>query len=386
MLGVKMNIRELHTIYRENMYIEEFNFVDTMLANYFTTQLEGEPLWNFPIAPSSYGKTELMRPLMKLSKIKNMVHGDNINPYGIIMIDQANANAFSSGVRDKIDIGSKLQDRKTFILIPDLASIMSAKPEESASLFALWRTLYDGYISKHTGTNNKIYDNIHVNVFACSTPIIRNNLEFSAQMGTRELLYEINKVKNVEGMVDNVVTEEGRENMYQGVKQFIDERKNLEFVELNDKEKTFIKRASHYISGWRAVGDVDRDGYLTSGLDKEYPPRLYKQLSKLWIGLKTLGLEFIEIRDIVIEINNGVGDRLRRKVFEALYDKDEYGMKTPAQKNRKEIAAELNRSPNTIMAQLMILRELKLIEPMGSEVFRSETLWTTNAKNLETGI
>jgi hypothetical protein len=300
-------------------------------------------------------------------------------------MDQVTASAFASGAKGAIDLGTRLQDKKTFILIPDLASIISGNPENAIELFAMWRTLYDGYLSKHTGHGVKVYDNCHVNVFACSTPIIRKNIEFLSQMGTRELLYEVKPIEDPHSMLQNPITNEGRKEIYEVVRAYLDDLKDLnEFEELNEVEKERCETSATYIGFWRAETNVDKKGFLTDDVVVEYPPRVYKQLCKYWRGMKTLGIPFDQMWKNQIEINVGVGDRLRRQVYSKLYRTDQFGERIGLEKCIFELAILLNRSPETIAERVMILRELGLIEtePRG-DPFDYTTKWTPDTLHLE---
>jgi len=372
-----ITIEDVHKEYKKHMYLENTNFIDTLLATYMTTRLTGEPLWLFPIAPSSYGKTEMQKPFIEMSKESK---------YKILMLDQVTSKSFASGRKESEDLGAKLQNERTFVLIPDLASILSSSVDDKSTLFAAMRTLYDGYIIRYTGNEKKIYRNCHINMFACSTPAIRGNIEFFGQMGTREILYDVGGIQYPDNMLEANVDNDARESIANVVKSFVDDNvQGVDFTEqpiLND----FVKNITKRIATWRVEPTVDEFGYLTQQVIPEYTPRLYKQLSKLCVGLNAIGISQNSIKRIIIEIEQGCGNNLRRQIYRALYRTNEQGFSTPTPKSRWQIANELNRSKKEVLTQLMVLRELGDVSVMPRagdtrtlDIFNEKAIWQTDS-------
>ena len=129
-------LQMVHDVYKKYLYIEEpdgLDFIDVALATYLTKDLEGDPLWMLPVAPSGYGKTAQLYPLIKLGL-------DFPLKYNIQILDQATANAFASGAKDKeSDIGAFLNNRKSLLLIP----IFHILSEDSFNLIVLFIFLFN---------------------------------------------------------------------------------------------------------------------------------------------------------------------------------------------------------------------------------------------------
>lgn len=347
------NLEKLHKVYTDNLHMEDTYFIDLILATKVTTPLDGEPVWLFPIAPSSYGKTEQMRPLIRL--------GDE-GKHDIMVLDQVSSKAFASGHQDKTqDLGAKLDGKKTFIVFPDLASVVASGNQDAEALFAVFRTLYDGSIRRHTGMEDKVYKNCHVNMVAVSTPIIRGNVEFFAAMGTRELLFDVPKVKEPAKMLSKNITNQGREDMYNAMADFLDNFQPV-FTKPTDDEQAIIKGVTHRIIAWRAEPNLDKNGYLTKAVEPEYPPRLYRQLEKLWMGLKAIGVDNPE--NHLRAMSKGCGEPIRSEVLYSLYDMSIEGINF-YKKTHKQIASNLNRSPDTVWTTLMVLKDMGLVTHNG---------------------
>ena len=57
------------------------------------------------------------------------------------------------------------------------------------------RNLYDGYITKHTGSGvNKQYENCHVTLIAGATPMLKKEYLIHQQLGSRELIFDTDAV------------------------------------------------------------------------------------------------------------------------------------------------------------------------------------------------
>ena len=370
-------LQQLHEAYDELLYQEDYNFIDTLLATYITTRVSGEPIWLVPTAPSGYGKTEYQRPYMKLSED---------DKYNILMLDSATARSFASGMskkdRDSVDYGAKMAGQCTFILIPDMASILSTNAEERGALFAMFRTLYDGYIIRSTGSECKTYKDIYTHLFACSTPEVKYDVEFLNKAGTRELLYDAIKIEHPEKRLSKQINDNGRSELYSITKDYIDQLlPKLDTIgDYQCKNDLPIDHIANYISAWRVEPKVDDFGYLVQKVQPEYIDRVFKQLKKLYMGLKFIGVE--EPLQTLKSIRDGCGNTLRREVYNYL-DKEDPLELLRKPKSLISISNDINRSKDAVRTQLMILRDLDwvYVSPNSEgKVFSDNSMWTIEDK------
>ena len=353
-------LEDVHEVYKDKLYLEDFDFIDNALATYITKEMEGEPLWLFPIKPSGFGASTQLYPFIKLS--------EQFMDYRILLLDQATSKAFNSASKDKtsIDLGSMMQNNYTMILIPDFASI--AAGDDAEATFAMMRTLYDGYCIRHTGQASHVYKNIKVNTFAVSTPAVRHNIEFATQMGTREFVYNIPKVQKPMGMLDFPATNKDKEELYKVVKSFIDSHRDISFEWPTGFDTTALKYVAYNTCVWRVEPTTNDKGILVDNIEMEYIARVYKQLQTLVIGLHAMGVDQPTINRKLLAMENGAGNMLRREVYEIL--KDEKDGLTITQ-----ISNKVNRAVESIMEQMVTLRELGFVMPVVKDDY-AKSLYT----------
>jgi hypothetical protein len=362
-----MNIYELHEKFRKYLYIENPHLLDITIASYITKELIGDPLWLFPVATTGYGKSEISKSITAL--------GEECN---VKMMDQTTAKAFASGKRGEAphrqgtvpsaqgqDIGAWLQNKMALLVFPDLANLLSTVEEEKMAVFAVFRTMFDGYIIRDTGYDSPHYSHIHTNILAFSTPALKRDTGIYSLMGTREILYSLPKIRHPELMDEKNITDEQRNELAMDVKRFIGLIGMSPWIDPNEETKTKIKSLAKRIAVWRAEGITDDYGYLIDNVETEVPKRLYVQLTKLWKGLKRMGLEEKDIMNILAEIESGSGNKIRMAIYRLLtLGENEEGeiVEEPRDSTLGAISKELNIGADEIRRQLMILRGLKMVE------------------------
>ena len=268
--------------YSKIISMEESNthFVYLMTATYIVKTHQKEPVWMLAIAPSGYGKSLISYPLFKMAQDEK---------YNVLLLDQVTSKAFASGYSstNSNDLGKILNDKNTLIYVPDMASLLAPTPEESKPLYALFRTLYDGFIKRDTGKEVKFYPNCYVNMFACSTPYILNDIDYMQNMGTREIVYKPKKLKNIDAILNADITQKEKDKIADSFLMFID-RTSFVFEEPDSNTKSFLKNLTMEI-----IKSHKRD---------DYPFRLYKQLKSIYTGLKALELPDETIKKVLKEI------------------------------------------------------------------------------------
>lgn len=377
--GIMTDINDVYAAYKKHLYIEDTHLIDISLAIYITKELPGDPLWLFPLAPSGMGKTTIVFPLLEMAK-------DLSN--NIVVLDSVTAKAFTA----KEGVGKRLERKNSLIIVPDLAGMLSSAEEPRTELFATLRTLFDGDINRKThGTGTTAeFHGCHVNMLALGVPNFKEDIEMQNLMGTREILYDMQRPKDWKNMYGFNITSEGKKEICKEVKAFLSNK--FVFTEPTDTENKFLQDIAEYISVWRVEPIVDLPtGLIKSSLNPEISIRVFKQLKKLCIGLTAMGVEDAQRKSIISTISKGCGNEMRRMVYEHLApvtkyeeiwseeDDSGYSYLLPGddteeeklvypEKSRELLSEELNCDPKTILTQLMVLRAFGYVEPYVSPV------------------
>jgi len=368
------DLLDVHKIYNSSLYIENNHIIDMPLATYIGKDAGKEPIWLNPIAPSGFGKTTAILPLLDLAfDWKNPTDKENIlnKKYDIYFVDDITSATFGSGSASKSkegDLGHWLQDRNTLLIISDLSPILTMDSDSKNKLFGKFRTLYDGYIKVDTGAGNKFYQNIHMNMLAFATAEARRHLDLHTSLGTREITYEIPKTKNIYEALLKKDTKEDRENRSNIVKEFIDDlHLDWKFAEEQlERDSHILIDLSEKISYWRAAPVTDENGYLSQHVEPEYPMRVKNQLESLYKAFVVIGVNNPLGR--LIEIVNTCGNPVRREILSKMFvvENDSYVSKDRLV-NSYYLSHNLGLSPKIILTNLFVLRDMNLVKPVVEE-------------------
>lgn len=280
------SLEEVYSVFQKWMYIEDTDPIDLVLATALSSQKKGTPVWMILVGASSGGKSQFIRAL---SDIPNAMLQDDITP-----------NTLASGAKIKgkkvEDLGMKLQGKSTVVLTSDLASLTSQNKDEKRKIWAKFRELFDGYIKRGTGNGVFIdYKDCHVTWIFGATPTIRSEVLIYAQLGTRELMYELKLPENIDDLImekawDNEDYEEQmKKEMQSVVRKFYKSHKYKTELKVPDSMKEFIKNEAKRLEYMRASAPTDmKTGELITDVSVAKPHRAMKQLKKLYIGLKSL--------------------------------------------------------------------------------------------------
>lgn len=413
------DINDVHKVYGKTLHIENYHLVDIPLAVYKAKDYEGEKVWLNPIAPSGIGKTTAILPLLDLAfdwKLPEADRGDI--KYGIFFVDDLTPATFGSGSKSSQahnDLGYWLEKRNSMLIISDLAPILSMDSDGKNKLFGKFRTVYDGYVKIDTGELSKHYIDIHMNMIAFSTPEVRNQIQMHNQLGTREISYDLPGIRDIDKALKVRDTKENKESRANIVKDFLDDigKVKLDNIDIETKTSSKLEVFAKTIAKVRTIAVIDKDGYLTEHIKEEYPMRINEQLNILYKSLIALGLEKDEAFYRIWEIVRTCGSPLRKEIIKRLYDKPidvempyEYERKlsqeespfpsetiedvtmetiTPVHpKSVNDLAYEMNISKQTILTELMVLRDMKMVTPLYSidkpnelpDIFSCNTQWS----------
>lgn len=347
---MKTTIKDVHNVYEKTLYIENHFLLDTALAIYQTIKIPGDPVWFVPVAPSGYGKSTIIKPLIKLA---------NYPQYPIMFLSELTAASITSGSRQKDteDIGAQLDGKDTLIIFNDFATIQTIEKTEKTHLMGKMRELYDGHSKKDTGSKCVNYDNIHVSMIGFCTPGVRRLLDEQSILGTREISCNMPRMVDPKQAMGYENTEQHEKERDQIIKRFIDDNTNNSIPGLSTKLKTQLKHYADRICKERAVPITNYQGEVVANPEVEYPMRVYKQLTKLAVGYKMIGIDEDKALLYIKKIASSVAPRLRNEILNIFED-------TGIPHNTYDLANELFVAPQEIRKELFTLGRMGILKPM----------------------
>jgi hypothetical protein len=180
-----MKLADLKKEIEQYQYFEDTSIIDISIASIIANRLSiGNPIWLVIIGPSSGGKSQILRPLSLT------------DPKFLHRIDDLTENTFLSGTnlgKGKGEPSLLLRiGAKGMLVISDLTVLFSKNSEAKATILSQFRMLYDGEMTKFSGTSAKpITWKGRLGVIAGSTPSIYHNFEEVADMGERFVFYRM---------------------------------------------------------------------------------------------------------------------------------------------------------------------------------------------------
>lgn len=313
-MSEKTTLNDVYGVVEKYLGIKKIdrNRIDVILATALSNQIFGTPIWLFITGSSGDWKSTFTRSLEGLSNV--------------LLLDQLTENTLVSGKPKTADLGKKLQNSSHVLLIPDLASLVSMNKDAKNSIFAQFRNLYDGFLKKNTGSGvEKLYQNCHVTIIACSTSIIKDEVLLHAQLGSRELLYNTGaeRIDNRHKMKMAIANEKFESEMACAFKTVVHAFLNSHFVDIKseptDDMYDFLMIEAERLSILRSGVAVD---YYTrepiSNVDPEVPTRVIKQFVRLYRCLKALDEKYPDekIKEIITHIVNSTGHTTRQCILD----------------------------------------------------------------------
>lgn len=307
------SLDDVHVVLNKWLYLEDNNCIDLVLATALSNQIKGTPIWLILCGNSGDGKTELLNGLRGLDNVET--------------IDQITTNTLCSGKPNAKDLGSRLQDNDTILLILDMASLTSKQKDAKAEIWGQFRNLYDGFITKRTGNDtSRKYENCHVTLLGASTPVIRKEFLIHQELGTRELLYNTYSTSETDNeRMDKALMNENNElqmkKEIQNVMTGFIKSHKIEEIEISEDIKKFVKEQANMLKNLRAT--VDTDGFYhecNQDVNLERPTRLVKQFIRIYRALKSLDKNYPDDRakDIIRHIVESSGNEVRHKILSSM--------------------------------------------------------------------
>jgi len=362
----------VYKIVDKYLFMKDKKRIDVLLATALSNQIHTDPVWLYLVGNSGDGKSATVRALEAL---KNTIRVDSITKYTL-----------ASGKKGAKDLGQKLAQKSTLLLFPDLASMTSLNKDDKSRIWAQFRNLYDGFITRMTGNDVEIcYENCHVTMIACTTPIIRDEVLIHAQLGTRELMYDtdaqnLHTREKLHMAWENTNLKTEMENaLSYAMCNFIEHTKVDPHMEISNDIYEFIVDEAIRLSALRVYAIPDRrTGELNNLPTPEVPTRLLHQLRTLYVCLKSLSKEYSDKRckEIITHIINSSGNKIRYVIMETMKQNDHWW-------TRPEMALYMRLGTYSVTVQLEHLYALHYID---KEIRREQVGgWIDNEGQLRGG-
>jgi len=278
-------IDELTKLYKSVFYLEDDGIIPLVCAVIISNRADGDPVWLMLIGPSSGGKSEAINATMGLS----FVH----------QISTLTSNTFLSGMTNNAQETSLLHEIGSGVIaMKDFTTILSIPRETQAAIMGQLREVFDGHLTKRTGTGKKLEWKGKINLLAGSTEKINLVEGMYAEMGTRWINYVLapqdRKLTTQRALENNQYIHELRAKIQEGFTEYIDHmiQKLPETMPPLTKEvMDNIIEVADFSSEARSPVQRNFKGEMTFVLSSEMPMRLASQL-------KTLAHVFICMNDL----------------------------------------------------------------------------------------
>jgi len=309
------SLQDVHNTFEQYMFVKDKTPIDLALALALTNQKKGTPVWMIFVGASSGGKSTILRSLSDIPKA--------------VIIDDITENTLASGAKDKEgnaipDLGMRFQGKSTLVVTPDLASLTSHNRDAKRKIWAKFRELFDGYINRETGNDvSRNYKDCHVTWIFGATPVIRSEVLIYAELGTRELMYELNLPDEYDDLMfdkawDNEnYEEEMKKSLMDVVRKFYKSHTYNDDISIPDSIKEFIRSESRRLEVLRATAPKGKNGELLSDIVEAKFFRSGKQLKKIYKGLKSLDENYDDemIKDILRRIVDSTSNPVRTNIM-----------------------------------------------------------------------
>jgi hypothetical protein len=336
-------------------------------ANY----LPGTPVWLVLVGPPANGKTEL---LGSLSRLPDVYHAATLTEASLL--SGAPRREHASGAK-----GGLLREVGDFglIVLKDMGSILSMRPDAKAEILAALREVYDGAWTRYVGTDGgkTLAWSGKVGLIAGATPVLDRHHGVLSVMGERFTLCRLGDATDEQAVMalEHVGAQEAamRDELATAVAALFAGRRESP-QPLNDEERQELVSLAGLIARARSAVERDRS---TREIEQvpgaEGPARLALTFERLLAGLDTLGCD----REVAWRVVQRVGldciPAHRRQLLEHL---NEHG----APQATKEVAETLDLPTNTIRRALEDLTAYKLTARYGQGQGKSDvwalTDWT----------
>src|SRR3990167_11253993 len=345
----QFSLAMLHQAYKNELYIEDTDRIDVVLAVALSAKLDGIPLWLIVVGPSGDMKPVQINALEGLPN-KEILH--NLTSKTLV-----------NGHADKKkypDLAPQLD--KKIVLIPDMAQILQLPPSEKGELWGQLRELYDGYAGKNSGMGSTAkYSGLKTTLIAGSTPVIDSQILIHQGLGTRELIYRTNGSKNKEKVMQKCSDNEQNEREIADRIRFATTmflKRNIINTGAKQEILDQIMVMAKYTAYMRTTAEFDQyTNELRNTAYPEEPTRIAKQLKRLYICLKNLDKNYPDETALRIlwHVSKSCAFPFRIRLFEFLSQNN-------GEFSTSQLIELLQMGKSTVKRECCVLENLSLIK------------------------
>lgn len=378
-----MTRKDLHNELSKVLHIEDYNLVDTLIASVIANALKiGDPVWLTIIGASSGGKSQYIRPLAKS------------NTDLFLQVDDLTSNTLISGNGAEQSMIFRIKETG-IITMDDLTVLFSKNAEDRNAILAQFRMIYDGRMTKGTGTGKVIKWEGHAGMIAGSTPSIYRHFAEVADMGERFISYRM-KDMDVEAAMSfidkNGKSAKDTDNIMQEL--FEDYIKDLmpriagEHIPVDTATRTKIREISIAATKLRTPVIIDdREHFVSEFVVPEMPFRVYKQLMNIARAFMLIHHAETGETELPVDLQNAIewcvysiADDKRRAYFNAVIALNAKSIQTTA----RNISAYTGLHHTAVERGMSILSAIGVVSMNISKQGQTERkVWQVEDKKLE---
>ena len=366
----QFSLAMLHQAYKQELYIEDTDRIDVVLAAALSNKLDGIPIWLILVGASGDMKS------VQLKAIENN---------NVVVMHNLTSNTLVNGFVDKKKYPdlAPLLDKK-IVIIPDMAQILKLPPVEKGLLWGQLRDLYDGDAGKNSGMGSTAkYSNLKVTLIAGATPVIDGQILVHQDLGTRELIYRTkgngNQDKVMQKCFDNEQSEgEVTKRIRFATSMFL--KRNIINTSVSQDILDEIKIIARYTAYMRTTAEFDNyTNELRNTAYPEEPTRIAKQLKRLYICLKNLDKNYPDETALRIlwHVSKSCAFPFRIRLFEFLSQNN-------GEFSTSQLSELLQMGKSTVKRECCVLENLSIIKCRRQETSfpdRFYEYWTFKANS-----
>ena len=366
--GPPSALEETVAVFTRWLHLPDVEPVYATLGAAAANYLPGTPVWLVLVGPPANGKTEL---LGSLSRLPDVYHAATLTEASLL--SGAPRREHASGAK-----GGLLSEVGDFglIVLKDMGSILSMRPDAKAEILAALREVYDGAWTRYVGTDGgkTLAWNGKVGLIAGATPVLDRRHGVLSVMGERFTLCRLGEATDEQAVraLEHTGGQETamRDELATAVAALFAGR-HEDPQPLSDEERQELVRLAGLIA--RARSAVERDR-ATREIEQvpgaEGPARLALTFERLLAGLDTLNADRELAWRIVRRVALDCIPALRRQLLEHLNEH------APPQAT-KAIAETLDLPTNTVRRALEDLAAYGVVKRYGQGQGKSD-VWAAS--------
>lgn len=353
--GKAKRLEEVVDIFRKWLHLPDPGSLYATLGAVAANNMAGDPVWLLNVGVPGGGKTEITQSAFRLP---------HVFPVGTLT-EGALLSGTSKREAAKDAKGGLLRQIGAFgiLLVKDFGSILALNRDNRASILMALREIYDGSWTRHVGTDGgrQLHWAGKVGLIGGCTPTIDSHHAVMSILGERFVFYrlpDVDEEQHAQGALKHYGREEEmRAELSAAVSSLFAVLKIPQSPRvIRDDESQWLINLAIFAARCRSA--VERDGYTREVVlipGAEAPSRLVIVLTRLFGGLKVLGLDDTDAYRVVQKVALDSMPRLRRNALALLAGKSGWS-KTP------DIATELRHPTNTTRRSLEDLEAYGVVD------------------------